>query len=80
LKNLIDKLKRYETERMSARESLEFFAELIREGSTVHQEVSEHLIAVGVIDSKGNITQMGKEAIAKYEEMKLAEAESGEEE
>jgi hypothetical protein len=73
VKDLCDKCMRFEDGRMSPSEMLEFFGELIREGLAwrlqgFYGRTASSLIQNGLLDSKGNITKLGRENLEESDE------------
>ena len=63
--DLVDKIMRWESGEMTDSETIEFFAELIRDGTCwrlqgCYGRTAQSLIQNGIIDDKGNITEKGK--------------------
>jgi hypothetical protein len=72
LADLVDKIIRYESGEMTEKETVEFFAELIKDGTCwklqgCYGRTAHSLIESGIIDTKGNITQKAKKLLAKSE-------------
>lgn len=72
-KNLVGKVIEFESGEMSAKETLEFFAELIKDGTCWHLQGSygrtaNDLIQNGLVDRKGNITKKARNLLEEGEE------------
>ena len=73
VKDLCVKCMRFEEGSMSPNEILEFFGELIREGLAwklqgFYGRTASSLIQNGLLNSKGNITERGKQSLEEGEE------------
>jgi hypothetical protein len=74
LTDLVDKVMRWESGKMTQSEAIEFFAELIQSGlcwqlQGCYGRWAMDLIENGIIDDKGNITKKGKKILAESEEV-----------
>lgn len=69
----VDKIIKWENGEMTEKETVEFFAELIRDGSAwrlqgCYGRTAMDYIENGIIDTKGNITKKAKNLLAQSEE------------
>lgn len=73
MSDLVEKIIKWENGEMTARETVEFFAELIKAGTCwklqgCYGRTANSLIENGIIDSNGSITEKGKNLLTKSEE------------
>jgi len=73
LTDLVTKIMQWESGEMSEKDTIEFFAELIKSGKAwslqgCYGRTAHSLIESGIIDSNGDITQKAKDLMAQSEE------------
>lgn len=71
--DLVTKIMQWESGEMSEKDTIEFFAELIKSGMAwslqgCYGRTAHSLIENGIIDTKGEITQKAKDLMAQSEE------------